>query len=130
VSSQLRQFLLPPAYAASATRLSTASPTENWAGNFSGHALYGAYQPYPADRVRSLHGKSLPRLVRQFPDSSLRPMPPGASEPPSYVSHRHVRGRTGGNETYIALNSPIAPNVPTDVELRRLMATGAPVRLR
>jgi ATP-dependent helicase YprA (DUF1998 family) len=90
---------------------------------FLRHALYGGYQPYPVDRVTSSTEILFHDLSRQFPEFIVE-----------MNSRRHfgskdisvpivMTKRTGGQETLIALSSPIAPDAPADANLRALSAS-------
>jgi hypothetical protein len=93
-------------------------------GQFLRHALYGGYQPYPADRVRTSTEILYYDLVRQFPDFTVE------TNVQRQVSGKDVTipivmaSRAGGREALIALHSPIAPEVPTDRDLREAMLAG------
>jgi hypothetical protein len=87
-------------------------------GQFLRHALYGGYQPYPGDRLRSSTAILYYDLLRQFPDFAIE-----------QNVQRQIGGRdlmipivmtswAGGRETWIALHSPIAPGVPAEDDLR------------
>jgi hypothetical protein len=94
-------------------------------GQFLRHALYGGYQPYPLDRVRSSIEILYYDLVRQFPNFTIERdgrRRVGAQE---FTIPIVMTSRAGNSETWIALSSPIAPNVPTDNELRAAMAAGS-----
>jgi hypothetical protein len=85
---------------------------------FLRHAFYGGYQPYPADRIASSVEILFADLRRQFPDfrvekKALRRV--GSND--VVVPIVMIRNTA---ETWIALSSPIAPDVPADEQLRKL----------
>jgi hypothetical protein len=87
-------------------------------GQFLRHALYGGYQPYPANRLRTSTQILYYDLVRQFPDFAIEANVPreigGRNVTIPIVMTSHASGR----ETYIALHSPIGPDVPAEDDLR------------
>lgn len=94
-------------------------------GQFLRHALFGGYQPYPSDRVRASTEVLYRDLIRQFPNFIVE------MNVRRQVGARNVlvpivmTSRDGNRETWLALNSPIAPDVPVDAELRALLATNS-----
>jgi hypothetical protein len=83
------------------------------------HALFGGYPPYPADRMESslsiLHDDLRRQLSDDFSVERNARRQAGSTE----ISVPIVAARRrNGNETWIALNSPIAPDVPANAELR------------
>jgi ATP-dependent helicase YprA (DUF1998 family) len=90
------------------------------------HALFGGYPNYPADRVQSSLALLYADLVRHLSDDFVV----------RRNLHRNVGSRditipivisrkSGDNETWIDLSSPVAPDVPVSAELRALSGAGA-----
>jgi hypothetical protein len=89
------------------------------------HALYGSYQPYPADRMMSSTHILYEDLRRQFPQFSVETNARRKSGPKDITVPIVVSKGAGTPETWIALSSPIAPGVPAIAELRALTGNDA-----
>ncbi|MBR0749136.1 DUF1998 domain-containing protein [Bradyrhizobium japonicum] len=81
---------------------------------FLKHALYGGYQSYPEDRLHSSTEILFHDLVRQSPDFAIEMSARRRFGETSVMVPIVMRRRDGGQEIWVALNSPIAPNVPDD----------------
>ena len=92
---------------------------------FLRHALYGGYQPYPEDRVRASTEILYHDLTRQFPNFVVKLNVRRMVGSKNVMIPIIMTSREGNRETLIALNSPIAPNVPTDTDLRTLSVANA-----
>jgi hypothetical protein len=87
------------------------------------HAFCGGYQPYPADRIASSIEILFADLRRQFSDfKAEKNVGRRANDSDIVVPIAMTRNDTGA-ETWIALSSPIAPDVPADEQLRKLADT-------
>jgi len=84
---------------------------------FLKHALRGGYQPYPADRLRSSTEILFHDLIRQSPDFAIEMYVRRQIGSTSVTVPIIMSRRGGGQETWLGLNSPIAPNVPDDATL-------------
>jgi hypothetical protein len=86
------------------------------------HVLTGGYAAYAPDRIKSSLDLLFDDLRRQlsgefqFEKNAARSSAQGASVSVPIV----VTRRTTGRETWVTLNSPIAPDVPVQEALRRL----------
>jgi ATP-dependent helicase YprA (DUF1998 family) len=91
---------------------------------FLRHALYGNYQPYPADRVQSSTEILCEDLTRQMPEYKVEMNVTRTSGGKTVTVPVVLTKRSSGNESWLALSSPIAPDVPVDAELRSLLENG------
>jgi ATP-dependent helicase YprA (DUF1998 family) len=94
-------------------------------GQFLRHALNGGYPPYPADRLRSSAEILFRDLVRQFPDFVIANNVTRRVGSAEFMVPVVMTKRTGGQETWLVLNSPIAPSTPDDATIRGLSQTGS-----
>jgi Domain of unknown function (DUF1998) len=89
-------------------------------GQFLRHALNGGYPPYSNDRLEASGDVLYRDLSRQFPDFDIAMnVPRGTAQNRQTVPIVMTR-RAGGEEYWLALNSPIAPNFPDDPRLTPL----------
>jgi hypothetical protein len=83
------------------------------------HALYGGYAEYPADRAAASLGLLYADLERNLPEGFVASRnarrQAGSRETTIPIV---VARQAGGNETWIALSSPVAPGVPISAGLR------------
>lgn len=85
------------------------------------HALYGGYAPYPSDRVNDSLQLLNDDLARQFSDDFTfeRTVSRSVSGRPVTVPIVATR-KSSSEETWIALSSPLAPEVPVNDDLREI----------
>jgi hypothetical protein len=88
------------------------------------HAMEGGYPTYPRGRVEATSDLLFEDLRRQLSDDFLFERnavrrPPGGSD---VVVPIILTRRSTGAETWIAISSPIACDVPVDAQLRELFA--------
>jgi hypothetical protein len=92
------------------------------------HALRGGYPSYPADRIHASLDILFNDLTRQFSATFEF----SRSVTRSVDGHTVtipilVQRRSSASETWVALNSPIAPSVPVHADLRALDAATHPI---
>lgn len=94
---------------------------------FLQHTLNGGYPEYPADRVNQSLNLLHADLVRQFGDlvSFERDVYRKSAVGKSIKIPILARRLSTGAETWIALSSPIAPDIPVDAHLRALSGADA-----
>jgi hypothetical protein len=81
---------------------------------FLRHALYGGYQPYPADRVQSSIAILCEDLTRQMPEYRVEQDAARRFRGTAVTVPIVMTKRSNNQESWLALNSPIAPDVPAD----------------
>jgi Domain of unknown function (DUF4338)/Domain of unknown function (DUF1998) len=92
------------------------------------HALQGGYPDYPVARVNVSMGVLFDDLTRQLGDSfEFRRDVARVVDGQSVTIPILVTRRSSGAETWLALNSPIAPGVPVHRDLRELRDRATPI---
>lgn len=91
-------------------------------GQLLRHALNGGYTPYPAERLQSSSEILCHDLARQFPDFAVTMNEARGTGSDQSQVPIVMRRRIGGQEYWLALNSPIAPNFPDAAALPTLAA--------
>ena len=92
------------------------------------HALQGGYPDYPVARINASLGVLFDDLTRQLGNSfEFRRDVARVANGQSVTIPILVTRRSSGAETWLALNSPVAPGVPVHRELRELKASANPI---
>lgn len=104
---------------------------ERTGGQLLRHALYGGYTEYPQSRIEAASSLLFNDLQRQFSEEFLlernsvrRHAKSGDITVPIVMIRRATKA-----ETWIAISSPIANDVPIDPNLRRILAADKSVPL-
>ena len=84
------------------------------------HAIYGGYQPYSPERMQLSIEILTANLTRQFPNFRIERNVRRSAGNADVTVDIIMTNATGGTETWIALSSPVAPEVAATAELRRL----------
>jgi ATP-dependent helicase YprA (DUF1998 family) len=89
-------------------------------GQFLRHALNGGYPPYSNARLEASGDVLYRDLSRQFPDFNIAMNVPRGTPQNRQTVPIVMTRRAGGEEYWLALNSPIAPNFPDNPRLTPL----------